>query len=1216
LAITIISYLLSLRDKSLPTWLLVATFGGFAWHSLMAGLTHLLAPTSIGHFYVIHLEPLGLLVQQIALLQFVYCFPAPALAMRREAKIVLTISILLALCGIGWTAAALVLYRENGSVALVDLMTASQLLWTVVVLTRHTIRLSFKQEVDVERVTSRRQAFLAGMKRFIKPQLRQARATRAFALAYLFSILLLVLAVLADLGVIGADVSNLFVAPGILVFLFAFFIVYVNYSPQPTTFMVKLVGISLVATLSVLGITGFLVAPFYQEAYSNAAILIDEQTLHYEPDGRNGYTVQAAPFQFDANLGQNLNLGNEENASLELGFNFPFYGQPWLEAYISDNGLITFGQGYDLSSFQYRVQPAIAPFVIDFDPSAGGGIYAKSEPDKVTITWSQLPEAASGRPNTVQLVLHSDGTFDTTYNGINRQQAYSVFNPLQAVWQIGVLPGDPALPSDHILLSEQLLFSGGNGGIITDYYLIFRQFVSQRMIPLATLLIIASGLILFGFPFFFQTSLVRPLNSLVDGVREVNSGNLDIQVPVRYRDEIGFVTQSFNRMVQSVKRSDRLKDEFLANTSHELRTPLNGIIGLAESMLDGATGSLSTEQAGNLTMIVASGKRLTNLVNDILDFSRLKDQAVSLQTKPTDLYSLTQVVLTLSEALLGAKGLKLENRISPDLPPIEADENRVQQIMYNLVGNAIKFTETGSIAVSATIDRSSNFLVISVADTGIGIPTDKQARIFESFEQADGSIERQYGGTGLGLAITKQLVELHGGQIWVESTEGKGSIFTFTMPLSQRDLAQPDVTPPEQAPANELEVKPSLDWTVPTTTDSNSRTPPLRVTTGDNSEIKILIVDDEPVNLQVLKNQLSLLNYTVIASSSGMEALQIVNNGTPPDLILLDVMMPRMSGYEVCRQLREQFPLSELPILMLTAKDQVDDMVFGFQAGANDYLTKPFHKDELLIRINTLVTLKQAIKNRDALLAIQQELDIAHRIQQSLLPPARPDWAGADVVCFSSPAREVGGDLYAYQASGLKRFTVAVGDVSGKGMPAALLMAISLSSFRSIVEQGLGPGPFLAKMDRALSDYTRSRSQNCAMVYAELSRQNPNDPTFTLRTANAGCIPPLIRRSNGQVEWVDAGGMPLGVGLGAELGYREHSLALASGDLLILTSDGVVEAVNAEDEMFGFEKLEATVARTPSTSAEAALAHLRTQIDDFVQETRPHDDITIVVVKV
>ncbi|MEM9002294.1 MAG: ammonium transporter [Cyanobacteria bacterium P01_F01_bin.86] len=426
-------------------------------------------------------------------------------------------------------------------------------------------------------------------------------------------------------------------------------------------------------------------------------------------------------------------------------------------------------------------------------------------------------------------------------------------------------------------------------------------------------------------------------------------------------------TQELAQANAELKQLDRLKDEFLANTSHELRTPLNGIIGIAESLMDGVTGTLPQGTRTNLSLIAMSGRRLANLINDILDFSTLRDRELTLQQKPIQVRSLVDGVLALSAGLMPHKQIRLLNEIPAELPPVQADENRLQQILHNLIGNAIKFTQVGTITIAAVLapDDVKREMVITVADTGIGIPTEKLERIFASFEQVNGSIARQYGGTGLGLTITKQLIELHGGQIWVDSTVGVGSKFHFTLPLATAtDLvaaATPVTSPLLQFPT----------WAKAGVNGSaaNGSLHPLTSTesvaafTERDSHFTILIVDDEPVNLQVLQNHLSLEDYAIVQAMSGEEALNILEQGLRPDLILLDVMMPHMTGYEVTRKLREQFSATELPILMLTAKNQVNDLIEGLEIGANDYLAKPIAKNELLARIKTHLQLANLNKS-------------------------------------------------------------------------------------------------------------------------------------------------------------------------------------------------------------------------------------------------------------
>ncbi|MFT5164621.1 MAG: ligand-binding sensor domain-containing protein/signal transduction histidine kinase, partial [Alteromonadaceae bacterium] len=284
-----------------------------------------------------------------------------------------------------------------------------------------------------------------------------------------------------------------------------------------------------------------------------------------------------------------------------------------------------------------------------------------------------------------------------------------------------------------------------------------------------------------------------------------------------------------------LKRVDKLKDEFLANTSHELRTPLNGIIGLTESLIDGATGQLPNETKANLAIVVASGKRLANLINDILDFSKLKNHNLILNFKPVELHSLTDVVLTLSKPLLNDKPLLLINAVSNDLPPVLADEERLQQILHNLVGNAIKFTRRGNIAVSAA--RHDGGIKISVTDTGIGISKDKQHTIFDSFEQLQSNPERAYSGTGLGLAVSQQLVELHGGKIEVVSRLTLGSTFSFILPETDRQSSSKHHA---NQPAARLHWLPN-DIQQPAVQDPIT----LPVTQGDGSRVSLLIVDDE-----------------------------------------------------------------------------------------------------------------------------------------------------------------------------------------------------------------------------------------------------------------------------------------------------------------------------------------------------------------------------------
>jgi signal transduction histidine kinase len=396
---------------------------------------------------------------------------------------------------------------------------------------------------------------------------------------------------------------------------------------------------------------------------------------------------------------------------------------------------------------------------------------------------------------------------------------------------------------------------------------------------------------------------------------------------------------------------DILKDEFMANTSHELRTPLHGIINIAQSMLEGAAGAVTPKQAKNLSMITSTGKRLSLLVNDILDFSKLKNGEIELKRSAVDLESVARTVVEVSGFTFEDKPIVLIQQWPPSLPLVEADEDRLRQILYNLLGNAYKYTKQGEIRLYARVDGA--LVTVSVADTGVGITPDKLEDIFQSYEQDNGTSERVNGGTGLGLSITRKLVELGGGTIWVESEPGEGSTFHFTLPIVQFPLLQASSRPVAARYVSTQETR-AQDTTAAMDWDE----------TDDilEAEHTILIVDDDPVNRQVLFNLLSTERYRVIAADSGAAALKLREEYPSIDLVITDWMMPRMSGLELCRKLRENSSLSELPILMLTARGLPEDIKMGFQAGANDFLSKPVDAGELRARVRTLIEMRTSVQ--------------------------------------------------------------------------------------------------------------------------------------------------------------------------------------------------------------------------------------------------------------
>jgi PAS domain S-box-containing protein len=666
---------------------------------------------------------------------------------------------------------------------------------------------------------------------------------------------------------------------------------------------------------------------------------------------------------------------------------------------------------------------------------------------------------------------------------------------------------------------------------------------------------------------------------------------------------------------KKLQQLDKLKDEFLANTSHELRTPLNGIIGIAESLIDGATGELPETTRANLLMIMMSGKRLATLVNDILDFSKLKHQQLELQLKPVGLREIVDVVVTLSQPLVLNKPVQLINAISPDLPLAQADENRLQQILHNLLGNAIKFTENGQVEISAKeVDQR---LELVISDTGIGIEEDNFSRIFESFEQAEGSTARMYGGTGLGLAVTKQLVQLHGGEIWVKSTLGQGSQFFFTLPIAEKNASRSEKKTLSTSSTSTVQTTSRVEVAVLMDTLQQEK-----ASVSSEGQKNILIVDDEPVNLQVLNNYLSLQNYHMVLAQSGMEALNFINEGFQPDAILLDVMMPQMTGYEVTQKLREKWQADELPILLLTAKNQVTDLVTGLEVGASDYLTKPISKDELLARLKTHLHIKELQVEAVRLGAIEainkmmvESIQYAQIIQSALLPNAEMVKTYLPKSFFLWMPRElVGGDML-YAESVADGFIIAVIDCTGHGVPGAFMTMIAITSLRRIIrdENCYEPAKILKRLNFLVKTSLQQETEHA-------ESDDGLDATICLvkqheqRLIFAGAKLPLYYIHNDKLTVIKGDKQSLGYKKSdLNFTFTNHTVNIEEGMSFYLSSDGFLDQLGGSKRFrFANKRFKNLLLENYQYTFDEQSERLLQAFNEYKGDNDRQDDVTVV----
>lgn len=454
------------------------------------------------------------------------------------------------------------------------------------------------------------------------------------------------------------------------------------------------------------------------------------------------------------------------------------------------------------------------------------------------------------------------------------------------------------------------------------------------------------------------------------------SGNSESTAPVYYPLDIlaaivGFSAYWFkqylrnakenNELNEELKQADKLKDQFLANTSHELRTPLHGMISIAQNVLDEEGSRLGDESRKDMGLMITIGRRMSHMLGDLLDIVRLQEHRITLRKEPVSIQATVSGVIGMLNYMVEGKPVSLNMDIAEKLPPVFADEKRLVQILVNLVHNALKYTEQGAVTVSAALKNGR--MTVSVSDTGPGMSEETLSKAFLPYEQGPHGLSDGRG-VGLGLSICRQLTELHGSTLTVSSETGIGSVLSFDLPLAHLSGSDMLLKRPDDPAAATQSSDPLNLWDVyGQTPDSPAAAaesmPPLLAET----KIDILAVDDDPVNLNVLAGMLSGEAYAVVKANSGQEALELLDT-RPWDLVIADVMMPQMSGYELTKRIRERRPISELPVLLLTARTAAADIYAGFAAGANDYVAKPVDATELRYRIRALTAVKRSYNDR------------------------------------------------------------------------------------------------------------------------------------------------------------------------------------------------------------------------------------------------------------
>jgi signal transduction histidine kinase/DNA-binding NarL/FixJ family response regulator len=871
----------------------------------------------------VYLENAALAISLVFLLQFSYHFPELPPRLKREAWIALAVSGVYAILEIAYAvyrfsllADGQVIYRSTA----MGYPPVVGLLWVPIVLLRQSVYASIDSARPVSLVNQLRSLW--------RPQGKAARAAQALALVYLLPFVLGVANVLASVSKFMPTAYQLSMSFGILLTLLLFVFIYLNDLPETNSFMVKLVGTALVISLAVLSAVGWVIAPVYASTFSPA--LPGRQTLRFTPNTYGGYDVSAAPFQFDPDWGDRLEMFNTEGPDnpKAMDFPFPFFGQTYSQIFVDDNGTVGIGKVVDYRAIQanYGIAPAIYPLYLDLMPESGG-VYARQTASSLVVTWEASNTYHPEARFTFQLTLHPDGVFEVTYDHLPADVRFFLDDkPEASVWLVGALPGNLSVKPQLVdFFAPAAPVQGGPQGFIQDFYLAFRQYLHRFLLPLLYLILANSLLIGLGIPFLMRLNVVKPLKSLMTGLEKVEGGDLNVELPIQYRDEIGSLTTSFNAMTTRLRVQVTNLEEHVAERTQELQSAndhLHAEIGERE-----AAQAQIIQQQRTLAALEERerlGRELHDGLGQVMGSINVQTQAAQAllndgQTEATQA-NLERVVQMAQDAhsdirnfILGLRapatveasffhaleeylgkfheetGVQASLSLPAESPSpafTPAVEEQVLHVIQEALANVRKHAAARMVEVLFSFDARQAQMVIS--DDGIGFDP----------RQKPGD-----GGQHFGLSMMRERLEMVGGRLEVRSEPGQGTKVLASIPR------------PGSVPALQFGMGGK-----------------------EGQGLRILLVDDSPIFLEGLRNLLMARGLTVVGlAHDGLEAQEKARL-LRPDIIVMDVEMPGCNGLEATQAIKAGWP--EAKIVMLSVSEDEGNLFEAIKSGASGYLLK------------------------------------------------------------------------------------------------------------------------------------------------------------------------------------------------------------------------------------------------------------------------------------
>jgi signal transduction histidine kinase/DNA-binding response OmpR family regulator/CHASE3 domain sensor protein len=502
------------------------------------------------------------------------------------------------------------------------------------------------------------------------------------------------------------------------------------------------------------------------------------------------------------------------------------------------------------------------------------------------------------------------------HGGLDKRLAFGEGIPGQCAAEVKTLEVENISPASGLVIDT------GLGELVPSHVMAFPVMFQEEIL----------GVLVLGSAGKFGELEKDIVNNSVPQLGVALTNALNVEETRSLSVEIAQRNEELDTKNKEIEKAYKVKSDFLSSMSHELRTPLNSIIGFSSVLLGPSGDPLTPDQRMALEKVLKNGKHLLQLINDILDISKLESGRMMLSVESEDIATLLSNCILIVEPLVQSKHLTITQDFAPDLPTLSTDIVKVRQILVNLLSNAAKFTETGGISIKAT-RQPSDMISIAVKDTGIGIAEKDYSKVFEEFQQVDSSNTRKYKGTGLGMPIAKKLARMLGGDLFLESVVGKGSTFTLTIPAK---LPQYLIDAQAQPAPAVMRPEPAKPRPAPVI--------PLAIPKAAPGQVQILSIDDDPDVIEILRQYLVPEGYSIVGALSGDEGIALAES-VQPSLITLDIMMPRKDGWQTLRELKQNPKTKDIPVIIHSI---VDNRPLALSLGAVDVMTKPTDPKRLL----------------------------------------------------------------------------------------------------------------------------------------------------------------------------------------------------------------------------------------------------------------------------